>query len=157
MRLARDDGKGWQDLGGTAEVGELPPDVRMPYKSPNPPFFLGGAEQYRGRWRKDFLACGFEAGQSELGRTPEEDQKRGQYHMPGLLHAWQAHPHASNVEWDDDEHMFVVKEWVPVDLPPVTTVDEVVKDGVRSYRHNLRRINIGEVTLPHDCANHLPE
>jgi len=129
-------GRGWEDEGPTAPVEQwLPDDVRMPYR-------VNGLREYTGvRYRElERQTCSIDKRPSEIGQTQADDVTDRSSHG-GALHIWNVHPKAKHDEFMSADGVLVTHPWV---------ADPKSKQGFRA-------INIEEVTLPPDCANHLPE
>jgi hypothetical protein len=107
----------------------------MPYRS-------GGIREYTGvRYQTmDKEVCHIDRTPSEIGRQPEADVFDQSRHG-GLNHIWNSHPHANSQRFEPSIGLLGRGHWVP---DPTA-------------QHGYRAIDILSVTLPHDCANHLPE
>lgn len=137
MRIRRDDGHGWvtDEVGTGPTVSQLPPDVRLPYRS-------GGLSQYTGQRfaALDKELCHIDTRPSEIGQMPEADVYDRSRHG-GLNHVWNSQPHVTTLRYRPASGVLDQHPWI---------ADANERDG-------FRRVDIGAITLPHDCANHLPE
>jgi hypothetical protein len=131
-------GKDKGPTGVVSDAGMFPPDVRMPYRS-------NGVREYTGgRFHSlDHYHCHIDTRETELGVSREADVEDGSRHG-GIHHLLQSHPHARHSAGTEPE----------LHGGPLVRGDRWVPD--KSDRSGYRRIDIGAVTLPHDCANHLP-
>lgn len=129
-------GRGWDNLGGTAPTkSHLPPDVRMPYRS-------GGISQFNGNRyaAPDKELCHIDTKPSERGRSSDADTWDQSRHG-GLNHEWNAQPNASTPRYMPNTGVLTAHIWVD---------DPKAQGGTRA-------IDIQSITVPHVCANHLPD
>ena len=131
-----------QDLGATAPGPWLPPDVRMPHRRYEVSEFTGSLIKV-----PEKELCHIDTPEGELGVSPDADVYDQSRHG-GVLHAFTAQPHAKSNPGEDprlhvDQLAYLDRQWVRVPGGR----------GPDAYR----LIDIEGITLPHDCANHLPE
>lgn len=148
MRITRNGGT--EDLESTSpRASLLPPDVRLPFRHFAVSEFTGRLSQSRD---SEFCA---------IDNQPSFDIPRNwsdKGHMDGSRHytysshhAWQAHPHAIRTVGDgvlNPERSSFPRPWVP---------DGTERDQYGKVVLRYRRIDVEEVTIPHDCSKHLPE
>lgn len=129
------------DLGPTAPGRWLPDDVRMPYRRYEISEFTGSLVKV-----PEKELCHIDASEGELGMSPEADVYDQSRHG-GVLHPFTAQPHAKSGAGEDprlhgDQLSYLDQQWVRV------------PGGLGNGAYRL--IDIENITVPHDCANHLP-
>lgn len=139
-----------KDLGGTSpEASLLPPDVRLPFRRMRLSEFTGQVGKTRD---SEFCVIDNVPSFGTPRTFADKGHMDGSRHEVGIHHIWQGHPHATRTVGDgvlNPERSSFPRPWVPDGIEHDKSTGRLVV--------KYRRIDIEEVTVLHDCANHLPE